>query len=194
MCMRNHMEETADKKRIIALVGLPGSGKGFFSQVAQDSGYGVVVMGDVIREYMQENKFPKTTDGLNEAMQEIRAKRGKNIVARLSAKRIRKMLEDNKFKGVIVDGVRSVEEVSYFKKNFWHIELISIVADEDVRYKRILKRKKIEDPESKEIQIRRENVERKVGLEDAMRLANQEIRNSGTIEEFEKKIKQLLNN
>ena len=40
----------AEKKLVVGITGMPGSGKSLAVRVAKEKGYDVVVMGDVIRE------------------------------------------------------------------------------------------------------------------------------------------------
>ena len=40
----------SEKPRLVVVVGMPGSGKGVFSDVARGSGIPVYVMGDIVRE------------------------------------------------------------------------------------------------------------------------------------------------
>jgi dephospho-CoA kinase len=95
------------KKVIIAITGMPGTGKALASIVARELGLPVYVLGDVIRNEAKAKGILPTGENLGKLMLEIRKKEGKGIVARKLIPIIKK--ERNKF--VIVEGIRSLEEV-----------------------------------------------------------------------------------
>ena len=73
----------------------------------------------------------------------MRKKKGKEIWAK---KTIEKIKSKNLIDTIIIDGVRSLEEVKYFKKILGdNFILISIDASDRLRYKRALMRNRKDD-------------------------------------------------
>ncbi|MDH5460442.1 MAG: AAA family ATPase, partial [Candidatus Bathyarchaeota archaeon] len=59
-------------KFVVGLAGMPGAGKSVVVQVAKESGYGVVVMGDVVREETERRCLEYTPENLGKIMLELR--------------------------------------------------------------------------------------------------------------------------
>jgi len=160
------------KINVICTVGLPGAGKGLFVKAAERLGIKYYIMGDVIREgaikvYGEAN--PKTT---GKYMREIRERMGRDAVAKLIYEKIGSSKEVNEGDIILIDGVRCVEEVEYFKKHFLSVILIAVLADLETRYKRIIARKRVDDIKSVYDFLNRELRERRIGVEDAIKIAD----------------------
>jgi Dephospho-CoA kinase len=97
---------------VVLVTGMPGSGKSVVSEAARKVGYGVVRMGDAIREIAAELGRQATDESLGDIAISIRAKYGAEIVARLT---LHKACTVYKSTPVVIEGVRSLEEVNFSK-------------------------------------------------------------------------------
>jgi len=100
--------------RIIAFVGMPASGKGEAAVIAKDMGYMVVNMGDVIREEVQRLGLAITDKNLGMTGTKLRQEEGPAAIAQRCIPGLKNINDDT----AIVDGVRNIEEVYLFKKEF----------------------------------------------------------------------------
>lgn len=67
---------------VIGLAGMPGAGKSVVVNVAKGSGYGIVVMGDAVREEVERRCIKLSPETLGKIMLELRQKEGNNILAK----------------------------------------------------------------------------------------------------------------
>jgi len=128
------------KKVLICISGYPGSGKSIFADVGVDLGIPVLRMGDVIREVSLKKYGKIDKDTLAKASIEIRNTLGNNAVAILLARKIKSM-ED---KIIIIDGIRSMDEVKELSKAGETI-VISLIASREKRLNRLRLRRREDD-------------------------------------------------
>ena len=155
------------EKIVVGLAGMPGSGKSLVVDAAAEMGYGVVVMGDVIREETQKRGLELNPKNIGRVMLELRKKGGASVVADRCIKKIKK-LESEK---VIVDGLRSLSEVAAFKKRFPNFSLMAVYASPETRFNRIYRRQRSDDPDGWELFNERDMRELGVGLGDVIAMA-----------------------
>jgi dephospho-CoA kinase len=91
-----------NSKLVIGLAGMPGAGKSVVVNVAKESGYGIIVMGDAVREEAQKRHLEPSPENLGKIMLELRQKEGNNVIAKRC---IPKIKSEAKHK-VIVDGFK----------------------------------------------------------------------------------------
>ena len=175
-------------KLVLGLAGMPGAGKSVAVSVAKGRGYGVVVMGDVVREEAVSRGLKPNPQNLGKIMLELRQKEGNNIIA----KRCIPKIENTKENKVLVDGIRSLSEVDEFKKHFPKFTLIAIHASPETRFIRLYRRQRSDDPASWEIFQERDRRESNVGLEQAISAAEYTIINEEEINAVKEKIKEVL--
>jgi len=173
---------------VIGLAGMPGAGKSVVVNVAKASGFGIVVMGDAVREEAQRRHVESSPENLGKIMLELRQKEGNNVMA----KRCIPKIENAKENKIIVDGIRSLNEVEEFKKHFPKFTLIAIQASPATRFKRLYRRQRSDDPANWEIFQERDRRESNVGLEQAITAAEHTIINEEELSTVKKKIKEVL--
>lgn len=129
------------KKAIIAIVGLPGSGKTEAAQYFEKKGLPIITFGKIINDLVVKEGLPHTEESHKKIREEIRLKYGKEAVAKLNKEKIQQALEKNLV--VAIDGMRSWEEYLFLKENFpkVNIYILSLFADKDIRYRRIARRR-----------------------------------------------------
>jgi dephospho-CoA kinase len=175
-------------KIVIGLVGMPGSGKSFVVEVAQEKGYAVVVMGDVIREETQKRGLDLNPKNIGKVMLELRKTGGNSVIAE---KCIPKILQTKSNK-VIVDGLRSLHEADAFKTHFAKFSLLAVHASPETRFNRLYRRHRSDDPDEWEVFHERDARELSVGLGDAIAMAEYLIINENTRERTKAQVREAL--
>jgi len=155
------------EKLVVGLAGMPGSGKSVVVETAAEMGYGVVVMGDVIREETQKRRLELNPKNIGEVMLELRKTGGDSVVADRCIPKI-EQLESVK---VIVDGLRSLSEVDAFKKRFPNFRLMAVYASPETRFNRVHRRQRSDDPDGWDLFHERDMRELGVGLGDVIAMA-----------------------
>jgi dephospho-CoA kinase len=174
--------------KVIGVVGLPASGKGEFAKIASAMGIPVIVMGDRIRDAVDEAGLEPNDASFGATANRIRAEGGMDAVARLCIPVIRKQAAPL----VLVDGIRGDAEVALFRKHFPGFVLVAIDSSFDNRLARIAARARPDDFTSADALRHRDERERKWGLLTALKSADRRIRNDGTLEEFAGTVRMLL--
>ncbi len=155
------------EKLVVGLAGMPGSGKSLVVETAVALGYGVIVMGDVVREETQKFGMELNPKNVGRVMLELRRKGGVSVVADRCIPKI----EQHESAKVIVDGVRSLSEVDAFKKHFLNFSLMAVYASPETRFNRVYRRQRSDDPDGWEVFHERDMRELGVGLGDAVAMA-----------------------
>ena len=95
-------------------------------------------------------------------------------------------------KAVIVDGVRSIEEIDVLKK-IGNVKLLAIHASDETRFNFLSSRGRSDDPETKEKFDERDNREIGVGLDKSIAIADETITNHNlSIEELVNSAKEII--
>jgi dephospho-CoA kinase len=175
--------------RIIATVGLAGSGKGEFAAVAKRADIPVVTMGDVIRAECRERGLdPAEHHG--EVAEALREENGPAAIAGASLPHVEAALGDANT--VVIDGIRSDAEVEVFEERFGDsFTLVGIEAPFEVRKERLDDRGR-DDVENGEALEERDERERGFGLGAALDRADVTIDNSGTLKAFRERAREVL--
>lgn len=193
--------------KIIGFVGLPGSGKGEASQIARQLGLAVVIMGDVIRQEAARQGLEPCDENLGRIGNELRASEGPAAVARRALQMARATGKEI----VVVDGLRSREEADFFRANAEEFHLVEICAPAGARLKWLAARGRPDDPRQPDqagekilsscpgerpqaaaALERRQGRELSWGMGEAMQVADLKLRNDGSLEEYRKNVKRLL--
>jgi len=177
--------------KLIAFVGMPASGKSEAAAIAIKFGIPVVNMGDVVREETARRGLPPTDENIGGTGTSLRREEGMDVIAQRCVPKIRAI----KSKAIVVDGIRNINEIEYYKKEFGtDFELIAINTPFEIRFERVKKRARSDDMKSMEELKRRDEREKGWGLDRAIEKAVINIDNTGTIEKFKEKMEQLLGN
>lgn len=177
------------EKRIIGIVGMPGSGKGIIDTVAENLGLSVVVMGDVVREETAKRGLEPTPKNMRKITLKIRDEEGPAVVAKRCIHKIQESSTDV----VVVEGIRSLDEVNEFRKSFHNFTLVHVFASAETRFRRLYERKRTDDPGfDRDVFLARDQIERKVGIDSAIEKADYKITNEGSLAQFKKKVRDLL--
>lgn len=131
---------TQPHARIIALVGLAGSGKSSAVEYLTEKGFPKVYFGGVIYKAMDEAGIEKTWDNQQKFREEIRQREGKDFVIKRVIKNVRDLINAGQNK-IVLDGLYTWSEYKILKHEFpGQVVVIAIVAPKHLRYQRMVKR------------------------------------------------------
>jgi len=175
-------------KLVVGLAGMPGSGKSLVVETAQQEGYAVVVMGDVVRGETEKRGLELNPKNMGKVMLELRETGGSSIIAEKCIPKI----EQKESRKVIVDGLRSLNEVDAFKVHFPKFSLVAVHASPETRFNRLYRRRRSDDPDGWELFRERDMREFSVGLGNAMAMGEYLIINENKKDEIKAKIRETL--
>jgi len=175
--------------KVIGVVGLPASGKGEFSKIAAEAGIPVIVMGDMIRAAVKKAGLDPTDANFGATANKLRAEGGMDAIAALCVPEIKRQTAPL----VLVDGIRGDAEVNLFRRNFSGFILISIDSSFEKRLDRIRARGRSDDFVMPESLRNRDEREMNWGLGNALALADINIKNESSLEEFSTEVISVLN-
>lgn len=178
---------------VIGLTGTLASGKGVVSEYFKERGYVYLSLSDELRALARERGIELTRENLQNLGDEMRAKEGVGFLAKLVVKRIK----ENNYEKAIVDGIRNPGEIIELKKLSDFI-LIAVDAPRELRFKRILERNREKDPRIWDEFVLVDSRDRGIGqistgqaVEECMKEANYNLINSGSLDEVNKKVKEI---
>ncbi len=175
---------------IIGLTGKNGAGKTKVVDYLKSKEFETFSLSDILREEVRKKGLVEERENLIKIGNELREKHGSGILAKLA---LDKMKGKDK---IAIDSIRNPYEIEELRKNKDFI-LIGIDAPVELRYKRIIDRKRVGENIGLEefIEIeKKENSEdeKKQQLNKCLELADKVIENVGGVEELYKKLDILL--
>jgi len=175
-------------KLVIGLAGMPGAGKSLFVEAANELGYAMVAMGDVIRQETLKRGLELNPQNVGKVMLQLREEGGNCVIAE---KCVPKIVEQTGSK-VIVDGLRSLNEADTFKAHFSKFTLVAVHASPETRFIRLNCRGRSDDPKNYQVFRERDLRELSVGLGNVIAMAEQIIVNDNEMEQFKAQVKDYL--
>ena len=106
-------------------------------------------------------------------MLELREKNGPGAVAEL----IKPSIENSNSSVIVIDGIRSNDEIKVLKKSA-NVKLLSILASTNTRFTFLHDRGRSDDPKSREIFEERDNRELGIGVGKSIESADESISNN----------------
>ncbi len=173
--------------KIVAIVGMCGSGKSIASKYFEDLGYKNVYFGGVTMEKLKEAGLEVTPENEKMMREKLRKELGMGAYAKVLLPRI---LELSKDYDVVLDGLYSWSELKILEEEF-DMRTIAIVCDKNLRYDRLSKRdvRPFNNEEAKKRDITEiENIE-KAG---PIAYADYFIYNNGSMEEYYKRLDEII--
>lgn len=182
-----------DNVKILAVVGMSGSGKSVIVDYLTEKGYPKVYFGGMIYKEMEKRGIPRTEDGESEKKfrEEIRETEGKDWVVRQVIAETRDLIAAGQ-RRIVLDGVYSWTEYCLLKHEFPKaLTFIAVVVDKQLRYDRVAVRPgrsfdaaAIRERDRSEI----ENLEKG----GPIAAADYYILNNGSIEDCDKRLDEIL--
>jgi len=151
---------------------MPGAGKTTIAEGLKPKGYDIINMGNVVREEATKRNLELTSSNLGKLMLELREKNGSGAVAEL----IKLQIESSTASVILIDGVRSNDEIQVLRK-FGNVKLLAIHASTDTRFNFLQKRGRLDDPQTKDHFEERDNRELGVGISNPIALSDYAISN-----------------
>ena len=182
-----------DNVKILAIVGMSGSGKSVIVDHLTSKGYPKVYFGGMIYKEMEKRGIERTEDGESEKKfrEQIRETEGKDWVVRQVIAEVKDLIAAGQ-KRIILDGVYSWTEYCALKHEFPKaLTFLAVVVDKKLRYERVAVRpgrafdgNAIRERDRSEI----ENLEKGGPIV----AADYYVLNNGTVEELEKATDEVL--
>lgn len=177
--------------KIIAIVGMSGSGKSVAVDYLTERGYPKVYFGGMIYKEMTKRDIEITPDSEREFREMIRETEGKDWVVQQAIAETKDLIEAGQ-KRIILDGVYSWTEYKILKHEFpGELTFLAIITPKALRYERVANRperpfnaQKIRERDYSEI----ENLEK--GAPIAM--ADYFVLNDGDIENLQNQVNKIL--
>jgi dephospho-CoA kinase len=178
------------KRVILAVTGMPGSGKSTVSQMlSRKLGCPIVSMGEIVRKEVKRRGLPLEPKIIEEVAKRLREERGPNAVAIMTLNDIAKVLE--KERCVIVDGLRSMYEVKTFS-TVARTCIIAVHSSPWRRLERLLKRGREGDVKSIEEFVLRDRSNLRLGIGEVIALADFMIVNEGEMSQLEREVERIV--
>lgn len=167
--------------KIVAIVGLPGSGKTEAARFFEQLGFKIIRFGGLTDKLIRDNNLEPNEENERRMREFIRKKEGMEAYAKLHLEDIEKEVRANH---VVIDGLYSWEEYLFLKKRFnEHLLLLAIYAPSPVRHLRLSTR--LHRPLTKEEAVSRDVEEiEKLKVAGPIAIADQTIINIHTSEDL----------
>lgn len=122
--------------KLIAVVGMSGSGKSVITEYLESIGWKKLYFGGITYKLMEEAGIERTEDGKSEKefREKLRKEHGKECYAKFLEPDIREALKDS---DVVLDGLYSWYEYKYLIEKFPNLKLLAVVVDKKIRYERV---------------------------------------------------------
>jgi dephospho-CoA kinase len=156
---------------------MSGSGKTTLASYAKCYGYKTLTMGDVVRNIVVSEGLEPTPLNLGLVAESIRRREGDAAVAEKCIKNLKKDAGSRH----VVDGIRSLNEVDAFRKDYQDTLLVAVHSSPATRFSRIRSRGRSDDPGDWESFRKRDRRELGFGLGSAIAMADHMIVNEGPV-------------
>lgn len=134
------MNKHKEYVKIVAFVGLTGSGKTSAVDYVTEKGYPKIYFGGIMYQMMVEAGIEITFESQQEFREKIRREEGMDVIARRAITQIEHLIAAGQHR-IILDGLYSWSEYKTLKHNFpGELELVAIVAPRSLRKRRLAER------------------------------------------------------
>jgi dephospho-CoA kinase len=175
---------------VIGITGLAGSGKTMLSEYAKKKGYQVYSEGDYIRNEAKKKGLRPTPKNLVDIALEFLPSRNLTIIR--SFDKCISATKSNLASITLIEGIKKMSEVNFLRKKY-RTYILAILASTEMRYNRLIQRKRTDDPLSFEAFRKRDLRELKYGIGTVMAQADFFIINEGSPTEAKSKFDEILN-
>ena len=168
--------------KIVAVVGMCGSGKSVASDILVSRGFSKVYFGGVTMEKLREKNLEVTPENEKMMREKLREDLGMGAFAKILLPRIEELSSHG---NVVLDGLYSWDELTIIADKFHSkVKTIAIVCDKKIRYSRLEKREN--RPLTKKEAMDRDIAEiENIAKAPPIAYADYYVFNNGTLEEYE---------
>lgn len=175
---------------IFGFTGKPWSGKSEAVLIAKQKNIPVIRMGDFVWNEVKKRNLSINSENVGHVAQEMRDEHGSTIWAKKTVDVINELTSGET---VVIDGIRSMEEVDYFRSHLSDpFQLVAITASDELRYNRAKLRNREDDSTSETAIRNRDAREKKWGIDQVIEAADIIIGNESTLAYFQDKISKLF--
>jgi dephospho-CoA kinase len=149
-------------------------------------------MGDVVREETLKRGLELTKENVAKVSIRLRQELGQNAVAKLTVEKVRELLKESDV--VVIDGVRSLDEVGTFRSAFpeEEIVIVAVHTPPQLRFERLKARGRHDDPKTWEDFEERDWKELRFGIGSVIAMADYILVNDGSREDYERAVERLV--
>lgn len=179
----------ADYKKIVAVVGMCGSGKSVATEFFCEAGWEKIYFGGLTMDVLAQRGLPKTEANERIVRESLRAEHGPGAFAKLLLPRIEQTaLRSN----TVLDGLYSWSEYKELKNHFGDaLTVLAVITPKKLRYERLTVRKvrplTFEESEKRDF-AEIENIEKG----GPIAIADVYVDNSGDVASLRKQLEKLL--
>ncbi len=175
--------------KIIAIVGMCGSGKSVACNFLEEEGFKKVYFGGVTLAKLQENNLEVTPENEKYMREKLRDELGMGAYAIVLLPQIKELSKEN---DVVLDGLYSWDELKILKDEFGDVlTTIAIIVDKKIRYERLSIRP-IRPFNNKEAQHRDISEIENIAKAGPIAYADYYIDNNKSIKDFHDRLKAIL--
>jgi len=176
-------------KKIVAIVGMCGSGKSVATDILVSRGWDKVYFGGITMDKLKEAGLEVTPDNEKYMREKLREDHGMGAFALLSLPKIREFASTN---DTVLDGLYSWEELKILREEFGdNLTVIAIVVDREIRYSRLAKREI--RPLTREEAIKRDKAEIENSAKGGpIAMADYYIFNNNDVDVYEARLNEVL--
>jgi len=167
---------------------MPGAGKTTAISGLSSLEFHNVSMGDIVREEARRRGLGLDADGQRITQKLLREEGGPSAIAELCSKKI----VEKDMKRVVVDGVRSLEEVKTFGKA-GKVKVLCIHASPSKRFEYLSKRGRRDDPRDRSDFDKRDAAELSLGVGNVIALADRIVENELiSVDELQRRVEKVV--
>lgn len=174
--------------KVLAIVGMCGSGKSVACEFLEKRKYRKVYFGGVTLDKLKEAGLE--INPVNEKMmrEKLRRELGMGAYAKILLPKIEELSEEG---DVVLDGLYSWEELSILREKLKNFYVIAIICDKDIRYERLSRRSV--RPLTKEEAIQRDLAEiENINKAGPIAYADFYIDNNKTLRDYEERLQEII--
>ncbi len=123
--------------KLIAIVGMTGSGKTETAKILSGRGFSVIRFGDITDEILKKQGLALTEENEKKFRENVRKEHGMEAYAKLNLEKIKLSLQK---KDTVIDGLYSWEEYLFLRKEFPKMVTLAIYSPPETRYERLTER------------------------------------------------------
>jgi len=178
-----------DGMKVVAVVGMAGSGKSEIARFFSAKGYTTVRFGEITDEAVRQQGLPLIEENERPVRERIRQEHGMAAYAKLSIPRIENALKTS---NVVVDGLYSWEEYIYLKDYYTdRFMVVAVWASPQDRYRRLMNRKM--RPMTLQQAVSRDRAEiENLNKGGPICMADFTILNTGSISDLKKQVERIV--
>lgn len=175
--------------KVVAIVGMCGSGKSIASDFLEEKGYEKIHFGGVTLEKLKEKNLEINPENEKMMREKLREDLGMGAFARILLPRIQELSQE---KNVVLDGLYSWDEYQILSEELGkQLVVIAIVTDKKLRYRRLEKREF--RPLTKSEAKNRDLAEiENIAKAPPIAYADYFVLNNGSLEEYQERLEEIL--